>query len=85
MSSLRTKKGRDEASRKFKKRLLDDPLYEIVNGKLELKPEVKIKIIESNINYMLKGDLKSKHQHIMNSLINLIKTKSLKIRRDYAS
>jgi hypothetical protein len=88
VSSLRTKKGRDEASKKFQLNLSKDERYELVNGQLELKPEVKIKIIERNIDYMLsKGGekIKFKNYHIMNSLISLMKAKSLKIRRDYAS
>lgn len=86
MSTLTTPEGRAEAFRKFQERLANDPRYELINGKYQVRLEEKIRIIEANIQFMLSNDaekIKTKEVHIMNSMINLIKAKSLKIRREY--
>lgn len=86
MSTLITPEGRAEASRNFQESIANDPRYELINGQYVLKLEVKINIIEANINFMLSKEgqfVIGKQNYIMNSILNLIKAKSLKIRRDY--
>jgi len=94
MSTLKTPEGRTEALRKYQDRLANNPRYEpAIGGGYKMKLEEKIRIIESNIRFMLSNDAKkietnplspsSFNTHIINSMINLIQSKSIKIRRDY--